>query len=185
MIADLVFLFAPLYIISLFPSLHRLYFILYPSPLSTLSRPFSTYTPVLLRLLSLRFDSQRFDHLQVAHADSFASLPSQPSLHPTARKAFKMSINALTLLALLPFLASLQLIAASPLSDRSQHEQRQTQAPSAAQPLGFQSVSDSMGISAQMVSGETAWRSWANVRCSLATRTRFTSWTSRRTTRSR
>lgn len=69
-----------------------------------------------------------------------------------------MSLNALTLLTLLPFLASLQLIAASPLSGRTQHEQRQAQSPAGVTPLTFESVSDSMGISAQMVSGDAmAW----------------------------
>jgi hypothetical protein len=97
-----------------------------------------------------------------------------------------MSINALTLLTLLPFLASLQLIAATPLA-RSQNEPRQAQSV-AATPLTFQSVSQSMGISAQMVSGDDCLANLgplAHYRCSSVTRKRSTSWTSRRTTRCR
>ena len=61
-----------------------------------------------------------------------------------------MTLNALTLLALLPLVARLHVVSASPLRDESLHQKRTTG--DTVAPLGFQQVSDSMGISAQMVS---------------------------------
>jgi hypothetical protein len=62
------------------------------------------------------------------------------------------SLNSVALLALLPLLASLQIISANPLDRRYNYAQYKRATGNVAAPLAFQQVSESMGISAQMVS---------------------------------
>lgn len=61
------------------------------------------------------------------------------------------SLSTIALLALLPLLASLQVISANPLDRRYDFSHYKRATGNVAGPLLFQQVSDSMGISAQMV----------------------------------
>jgi hypothetical protein len=68
------------------------------------------------------------------------------------------SLNTIALLALLPLLASLQIISANPLDRRYDFSQHKRATGNVAGPLLFQQVSESMGISAQMVSSNASGR---------------------------